>query len=108
MATKATGFPGAVYRTSSLFEDRLRSHILQIPQMLVFLMVLLVDCEEWFCNLVESLPCVRRAISCILFSLERSRVVDFTDAEHRPDLILESNVLSFEFSPLLLRRVNDE
>ena len=76
--------------------------------MLVFLMVLLVDCEEWFCNLVESLPCVRRAISCTLFSLERSRVVDFTYAEHRPDLILESNVLSFEFSPLLLRRVNDE
>ena len=24
MATKATGFPGAVYRTSSLFGDRLR------------------------------------------------------------------------------------
>ena len=44
---------------------------------------------------------------CILFSLEQSRVVDLTVAEHHPDLILEPNVLSFEFSQLSSRRVNN-
>ena len=40
---------------------------LQFPQTLVLFAVLFVDCEEWFKNIVESLPCVRRAISCFLF-----------------------------------------
>ena len=35
MATKATYFPALVYRTSSLFEDRLQSHILQFLRTLV-------------------------------------------------------------------------
>ena len=54
--------------------------------MLVPLMVLLVDCEEWICNLVESLPCVRRAISCFLFSLERrqQRTSGRNDEKLRP------------------------
>ena len=50
---------------------------------------------------------IRRVISCILFSLEQSWVVDLTVAEHHPDLILEPNVLNFEFSQLLLRRISD-
>ena len=78
--------PSTVERTSSLCEGRLHSHILQFPQTLVLFDVLFVDCEEWFKSLVESLPCVRHAISCILFSLEQSQVVDVMVAE----LLLES------------------
>ena len=105
MATKAAGFPAAVRRTSSLFEDRLHSRILQFLRTFVLFLVLLVGFEEWFYTLAGSLPENRRVISCILFSLEQSRVVDLTVAEHHPDSILESNVLSFEFSQLLSRRM---
>ena len=62
--TKATGLPATFCRTSSLFEGRLHSHILQFPQTLVLFAIWLVDCEEWFSNLVESLL-------FILFSLEQ-------------------------------------
>ena len=34
----------------------------------------LVDCEEWFYILLGSLPSARRAIVCILFSLEQNQV----------------------------------
>ena len=105
--TKATRLPAAVERTSTLFEDRLHSHILQFLRTLVLFFVLLVGCEEWFHFPAGSLTYIRRVISCILFSLERSRVVDLMVAEHHPDLILKSNVLNFEFSQLLLRRMND-
>ena len=106
--TKATGLPVTLnYRTASRFEDRLDSHIRRFLQMLVLFAVLLVDCEEWFYILVESLPYVRRAISCILFSLQQNQVVDFTVVEHRLDSILESNASSFEFSQFLSRRIND-
>ena len=108
MATKATGFPAITfYRTSSHFEDRPHSRILQFLRTLVLFFVLLVGFEEWFNIPAGSLPYIRRVISCILFSLDQSRVVDLTVAEHHPDSILESNVLDFEFSQLLLRRVND-
>ena len=69
------------HRTSSLCEGRLHSHILQFPQTLALFAVLFVDCEERFYDLVESLPCVRRAISCVLFSLEQSQVVGVMVAE---------------------------
>ena len=55
----------------------------------------------------ESLPYIRRAISCILFSLEQSRVVDLTVAEDPPDSILESSVPGVDFSQLSSRRMND-
>ena len=48
------------------------------------------------CNLLHS-----------LFAWATSGVVDSTAAEHHPDSISESNVLSFEFPQFLLRRVND-
>ena len=70
-------FPPRLFiEPSSLFEDRLHSRVLRCPRMLVLFAVLLVDCEELLYSLVESLPYVRRAISCILFSLEQSQVVD--------------------------------
>ena len=97
MATKATGFPAPVHGNSSPFDDRLRSRILQVLRTLVLFFVLLAGFEEWFYISAGSLPYIRRVISCILFSLEQSRVVDFT-VEHHPGSILESNVLSFEFS----------
>ena len=43
--------------------------------MSVLCAVLFVDCEEWFYILLGSLPGARRAILCILFGLEQSRVV---------------------------------
>ena len=107
MATKATGFSAPVYRTSSPFEDRLHSRILQFLRTLVLFFVLLVGFEEWFYFPAGSLPYIRRVLSCSFFSLEQSRVVDLTVAEHHPDSILESNVLSFELSQLFLRRMND-
>ena len=107
MATKATGFFALVKRTSSPFEDGLRSRILQFLRTLVLLFVLLVGFEEWLHIPAGRLPCIRRVVSCTLFSLEHSRVVDLTVAEHHPGSILESNVLNFEFSQLLLRRMND-
>ena len=51
--------------------------------MLVLIAVLLVDREEWFKSLVESLSRVRRAIFCILFLLEQNQVVDLVVVEHR-------------------------
>ena len=45
--------------------------------------------------------------SLAFFSLEQSRVVDLTVAEHHPDSISESNVLNFEFSRLLSQRIHD-
>ena len=107
MATKATGFPALVYRTSSLFEGRPHSRILQFLRPVVLFLVLLDGFEEWFKIPAGSLSSNRHVISCILFSLEQSRVVDFTVAEHHPDSILESNVQNFEFSRILLRRMND-
>ena len=68
--------------------------------------LLLVGFEGWFCIPAGSSPYIRRAISCNLFSLEQSRFVDLTVAEHHPDSTLESNVLNFEFCQLLLRRMN--
>ena len=107
MATKATGFTALVYRTSSPFEDRLHSRILQLLRTLVLFFVSLLGFEEWFYIPAGSLTYIPRVISCILFSLEKKRVFDLTVAEHHPDSILESNVLSFEFSQLLLRRMID-
>ena len=90
--TMATGLPAAVYRTSNLLEDRLRNHILLFLRTLVLFFILLVGCEEWFFVPVGSLPFIRRVIY-IAFS--------------SPDSMLESNVLNFEFTQLLLRRVDD-
>ena len=101
--TKTTGLS----RTYSLCEGRLRSHILQFPQTLVLFAVLFVDCKEWFKSLAESMPGVRRGISCILLSLEQSQVVDVMVAELLLDSILASNASGFEFSQLLLRHMND-
>ena len=75
---KATSFPALVYRTSSPFEDRPNSRILQFLRTLVLFFVLLVGFEEWFCIPAGSLPYIRRVISCILFSLEQNQVVDLT------------------------------
>ena len=85
--TNATSFPVTLnYRTASRFEDRLDSRARRFPQTLVLFAVLFGDCVEWFYSLVESLPCVRRAIVCILLSLEQSQVVDVMVAE----LLLDS------------------
>ena len=86
---------------------QLRSRILQFLRTLVLSFVLLVGFENWCYIPAGSLPYIRRVNCCILFSFEQSRVVDLTVAEHHPDSILESNVLSFEFSQLLLRRMSD-
>ena len=76
-------------------------------QTLVLFAVLLVDCEEWFCSLLGSLPSARHAIVCILFSLEQNQVVDLMVVEHRLDSIWGSNVSNFDFWQILLRRMND-
>ena len=81
MATKGTSFPTLVYRTSSPLEGRPHSRILQFFRTLVLFFVLLVGFEEWCYIPAGSLPHIRRVISCILFSLEQSRVVDLTVAE---------------------------
>ena len=101
MATKATGFSARVYRTSGLFENRPQSRILQFLRTVVLFFFLLAGFEKWFYISANSLPYIRRVISCILFSLEQSRVVDLTVAEDHPDSISESNVLSDEFAQLL-------
>ena len=69
-------FPATLCRTSNLFSGQPRSHILRCRQIVVLCAVLFVDCEAWFCILLGSLPRARRAIVCILFSLEQGRVVD--------------------------------
>ena len=43
----------------SCFEGQPRSHILLCPRIGVLLAVLLVDCEEWLCILLVSLPGAR-------------------------------------------------
>ena len=60
------GFPAtfSLCGTSNMLLGQPRSHLLRCPH-------LFVDCEEWFCILLGSLPGARRAIVCILFSLER-------------------------------------
>ena len=68
-------------RTSNLLQGQPRSHLLRCPQIGVLFAVLFVDCEEWLCILLGSLPSARHAIVCILFSLEQSRVVDGVIAE---------------------------
>ena len=50
-------------------------------KLLSFFAVLFVDCEEWLCILLGSLPGARRATFCILFLLEQSRVVDWVVVE---------------------------
>ena len=77
----SAGFPATVCRTSNLFSGQLRSRVLRCPQIVVLFAVLFVDCEECLCILVGFLPGARRAIVCILFSLEQSRVVDRVIAE---------------------------
>ena len=69
-----------------------------------FELFLLIDCEGWLCSLAGSLPGARRAIVCILFSLEQSQVVDWVVAEVLLRLAWESNASNFEFSQFLLRR----
>ena len=53
-----------------------RSESLRGLQIVALFAVLFVDCEEYFCILVGFLQGARRAIVCILFSLEQSQVVD--------------------------------
>ena len=72
----SAGFPAALCGTSNLFSCQLRSRILRCPQIVLLFAVSFVDCEECHCILVGFLPKARRAIVCILFSLEQSRVVD--------------------------------
>ena len=91
-------------RTSSLFWGQPRSRILRFLRTVVLFFVELVDCEGWFCSLAESLQGARRAIVCILFSLEQSRVVDWVVAEVLLRLARESDVSSFEFFQLSSRR----
>ena len=107
MATKATGFPALVYRTSILFEGRPHSRILQFLRTVVLSFDLLAGFEAWFYISAGSLPYIRRVISCILFSLEQRRVVALTAAEDHPDSISESNVLSDEFAQLSSQCKND-
>ena len=95
-------FLAPVYRTSSPFEDRLRSRILQFLRTLVFFCVLLVGFEEWFYIPAESLPYIRRAISCILFSLEQSRALVLTVAEHHPDSIFRIQCYEFRIISALV------
>ena len=72
----SAGSSGNLCRTFNLFSGQLRSHIHRCPEIVVLFAVLLVDCEEWFCILLGSLPGAHHAIVCILFSLEPDRVVD--------------------------------
>ena len=86
MTKLSAGWPATLTKWSAGFTATLaepptysrspRSHILRCPRIVVLFAVLLVDCEEWSCILLGSLPGARRAIVCILFSLEQSQVVD--------------------------------
>ena len=102
MTTKVTGFSALVKRTSSLFEGRPHSRVLQFLWTVVLFLVLLAGFGEWFYIPAGSLPIIRRVISCILSALEQSRVLDLTVAEDHPDSILEPNVLSDEFAQLFV------
>ena len=81
MTKLSAGWLATLCGTSNLFSGQLRSQILRCPRIVVLFAVLFVVCEEWFCILLGSLPSARRAIVCILFSLEQSRVVDWVVAE---------------------------
>ena len=89
-------------KTSSLFEDRLHSRILQFLRTLVLIFVLLVGFEERSCIPAGSLPYIRRVICRNLFSLEQRRVVDLRVAEHHPDSILEIQCSQFRILPALV------
>ena len=75
-------------------------------ELLSFSMSYLFDCEEYLCILVGFLPSARHAIVCILFSLEKSRVVHWVGAEFfLQHLLQESNYSKSEFiQPSLLCR----
>ena len=71
----SAGFPATLCGPSSLCSGQPRSRILRFLRIVVFF-VLLVNCEGRFCGLAGSLPGARRAIVCILFSLEQSQLVN--------------------------------
>ena len=86
--TKATSLPVTRnYRIASRFENPLDSQTRRFHRMLDLFAVLLVDHEEWFYILVESLSHIRRAISCIPFLLEQNQGFDFVVVKHRLDSI---------------------
>ena len=64
----SAGFPATLCRTSNLFWGQPRSHILRCTRIVVLFAVLLVDCEEYLCILLGSLPSARHVIVCTLFS----------------------------------------
>ena len=72
----SASFPATVCTISNPFSGHRRSRIFRCPQIVALFAVFFVHCEEWLCILVGFLPGARRAIVCILFSLEQSRVVD--------------------------------
>ena len=74
LRTKATSFTATLRRTCNLFLGQTHSRILRCPRIVVLFFALLVGCEEWFYIPAGSLLYVRRVISCILFSLEQSRL----------------------------------
>ena len=94
MATKATG------SLRWFIEPPARSRIDCVVvffnsfERLFFSFVLLVGIEEWLYIPAGSFPYI-------------SRVISLAVAEHPPGSILESSVLNFEFSQLLLRRMHD-
>ena len=67
------GGPRSWRSCQQFFPATLCSQILYCPQIVVLLAVLCVDCEEWICILLGSLPCAQHSFVCILFSLEQSR-----------------------------------
>ena len=91
----SAGFSATLCRTSTLLKNQPRSHFLRCSRNFALFAVLLVDCEEWFCILLGSLPSARHAIVCIFFSLEQSRVVDWVVAEVL--LHLSWRIQCFEF-----------
>ena len=66
----SAGFTGTVSAISNLCSGQRRSQGLRGLHIVAF------DCEEYLSILVGFLPGARRAIVCILFSLEERRVVD--------------------------------
>ena len=70
------GFPRPFVEPPTCFRVNRVVIFSRCPQIVILFAVLFVDCEEWFCLLLGSLPGAHHAIVCILFSLEQSRVVD--------------------------------
>ena len=62
----SAGFSATLCRTFSLFSGQPRSHVVRCPQIVVLFVVLFVDCEEWLCILLGSLP--------VAFSFRLSKV----------------------------------